>query len=142
MSLIKKIFGGKNTADADNSVNTVNTENAGNVSALAGCTSTEESAKIYAFAKANASKENTEKIFRIEDKPSYYLSSETEKVFENRIIDFGFDNPMELEQYLKELWKNEPKMQELIPVIKVAVFANRDKYDSKYKDLSLYNYTL
>ena len=27
-------------------------------------------------------------------------------------------------------------------LIKVATFANRDKYDSKYQDLSLYNYTL
>ena len=57
-------------------------------------------------------------------------------------MEFGFDNPLELEEYLNRLWKDDEKMQELIPVIKVAVFKNRDKYDSKYKDLSLYNYTL
>ncbi|MDD6797252.1 MAG: hypothetical protein PUE71_03075 [Clostridia bacterium] len=144
MSLISKLFGGKaagkqtdaeDTAVKNQSQAVADTEDAG-------CTTTEESAKLYAFAKANASKENTEKIFAKAQADSYYVDSEKVKVFPERIMDFGFDNPAELEAYLMELWKDDKKMQELIPVIKVATFKNRDKYDSKYKDLSLYNYTL
>lgn len=136
MNLINKIFG-KNT---DNDAK-VSKEIDNAASDTKGIT-TEESLKLYEFAKANASKEATEEIFRTTEKDSYYLDSKKEAKFDSRLMEFGFETPMELEAYLKDLWKEDAKMSELIPVVKVATFANRDKYDSKYKDLSLYNYTL
>lgn len=142
MSLINKLFKGKNTENNAGTQAQQVPEASSQAAADAGCTTTEESARIYAFAKANASRANTEKIFGTKEADSYYTDSARVQVFPERIMDFGFDNPVQLEAYLKELWKDDLKMQELIPVIKVATFANRDKYDSKYQDLSLYNYTL
>lgn len=142
MSLINKLFKGKNTENNAGTQAQQVPEASSQAAADAGCTTTEESARIYAFAKANASQTNTEKIFGTKEADSYYTDSARVQVFPERIMDFGFDNPVQLEAYLKELWKDDLKMQELIPVIKVATFANRDKYDSKYQDLSLYNYTL
>lgn len=151
MSLISKLFGGSGadkeavsgTSGSDNDNNIVNgiaSSQAGGEDA--GCTTTEESARIYAFAKKNASQKNTDRIFGTAESDSYYINSDEVKTFGERIMEFGFDTPAQLEEYLNILWKDDEKMQELIPVIKVAVFKNRDKYDSKYKDLSLYNYTL
>ncbi len=142
MSLINKLFKGKNTENNAGTQAQQVPEASSQAAADAGCTTTEESARIYAFAKANASQANTERIFGTKEADSYYTDSARVQVFPERIMDFGFDNPVQLEAYLKELWKDDLKMQELIPVIKVATFANRDKYDSKYQDLSLYNYTL
>ena len=142
MSLINKLFKGKNTENNAGTQAQQVPEASSQAAADAGCTTTEEAARIYACAKANASQANTEKIFGTKEADSYYTDSARVQVFPERIMDFGFDNPVQLEAYLKELWKDDLKMQELIPVIKVATFANRDKYDSKYQDLSLYNYTL
>ena len=146
MSLINKLFKGKNTENNAGTQAQQVPEASSQAAADAGCnkTSVDENflKRIYAFAKANASQANTEKIFGTKEADSYYTDSARVQVFPERIMDFGFDNPVQLEAYLKELWKDDLKMQELIPVIKVATFANRDKYDSKYQDLSLYNYTL
>lgn len=131
MSLINKLFGGKSAPESTTATDSGR-----------GCTTTEESAKIYVFATANASAENTERIFNTKEADSYYIDSEQAKVFAERIMEFDFDNPAGLTALLNELWKDDAEMRELIPVIKVAAFTNRDKYDSKYKDLSLYNYTL
>lgn len=151
MSLINKLFGksADKTESKDDGQDIDCAKESGQVSGKTAsdgesghAVTTEESAKIYEFAKANASEEKTAEIFGMREADSYYIDSEEAKTFSERIMEFGFDNPLELEEYLNRLWKDDEKMQELIPVIKVAVFKNRDKYDSKYKDLSLYNYTL
>lgn len=151
MSLINKLFGGNSdkTERENSKANTDSSKQAGQSSGKTEpdvesgrAVTTEESAKIYEFARTNASEEKTAEIFGMREADSYYIDSEEAKTFSERIMEFGFDNPLELEEYLNRLWKDDEKMQELIPIIKVAVFKNRDKYDSKYKDLSLYNYTL
>ena len=63
MSLINKLFKGKNTENNAGTQAQPVPEASSQAAADAGCTTTEESARIYAFAKANASQANTEKIF-------------------------------------------------------------------------------
>lgn len=145
MSLINKLFGkdaDKTAGSGNNNTDTASTAGSASDAASRGCTTTEESARIYEFAKENSSEERTAEIFGTQPADSYYIDSKEAKIFSERIMEFGFDNPLELEEYLNKLWKDDAVLKELIPVIKVAVFKNRDKYDSKYKDLSLYNYTL
>lgn len=143
MSLINKLLKGKQ--DSAGTPDTGETEQQASRAAsdkAAGCTTTEESARLYAFAKEHASEQNTAAIFRTAGKESYYLDSRKEQVFPERLMEYGFENPMELEVLLSKVWEDGSKYRELIPVVKVAVFKNRDKYDNRFKDLSLYNYTL
>ena len=101
-----------------------------------------EMQSILDFCVREHTEDNEAKIFRTEQKDSYYIDSREAKKYDDRIMEYGFSNPMQLEKLLKETWTEGDSKRELIPTVKVATFKMRDKYDSKYKDLSLYNYTL
>ena len=101
-----------------------------------------EMQNIYDFCVKESSESKEKEIFRTEEKDSYYLDSKEIKRFDDRIMEYGFSNPMQLEQMLKKTWSEGNSIRELIPTVKVATFKMKDKYDSKFKDLSLYNYTL
>lgn len=95
------------------------------------------------FARNHQTEGKTVEIFRTEEKDSYYLNSEDVRKYpDKRIMEYGFSNPMQLEKLLKEIWGDQEELRELIPTVKVATFKLKDKYDNKFKDLSLYNYTL
>ena len=81
MSLINKLFKGKNTENNAGTQAQQVPEASSQADADAGCTTTEESARIYAFAKANASQANTEKIFGTKEADSYYTDSARVQVF-------------------------------------------------------------
>lgn len=97
---------------------------------------------LETFAAKHYSAEKAEQIFRTAEKDSYYLDSEEVRRFPERMMEYGFANPMQFEKLLKMVWKEDSEMRELIPTVKVATFKMKDQYDSKFKDLSLYNYTL
>jgi hypothetical protein len=95
------------------------------------------------FAVSHQTPSVTEAIFRTSQADSYFVdSSKEQKLPGDRIMEYGFANPMQLEKLLKLVWGEDEELEELIPTVKVATFKMKDQYDNKFKDLSLYNYTL
>lgn len=86
-----------------------------------------EKEKIYQWACAYEKSDPglTHSVFTGKDeKQSTYFTACKNTV---HLKEYGFDTVTELKDQLKNLWENEPYMQEMITVVCVATFKNRNR---------------